>query len=313
MCVSIPSDNPILLARDFGPDTVSLAVGEGEIVVLPGAYDEAFLRALSGADPNWRGGLWLKGEALHRLRPAARLRFATANCSVAPRTGRLLPELNVVENTALPLLLAGLGRPEAGRRARRWLDRLDVSACADWRIGELTRAEMRRVALARALVLDPAILFVEDLSEGMSAPERFHLLRILRAACGTHTLTMVVTSDDADVARWADRRVQLRTSSLAAEQATTIVPAFPEIAADGQVEPAAVGIAVAAATPTTVSTTSSTAVSTAAAPAEPAEPATPEPVLLLSRPGCGLPHRISRHARGEHRHTAVGSGAERGR
>lgn len=261
MLVSIPSDNPILLARDFGPAHVDLAVGEGEIVALSGACDEAFLRALSGADPAWPGGLWLKGEPLHALRPAARLRFAHTHCAVAPRVGKLLPELTVAENTALPLLLTGLGRQEARRRALRWLERLDAVACAEWRIAELTPAEMRRVALARALVLDPAVLLAEDPTEGLSASERFHLLRILRAACGTHGLTILVASDDEDVVRWADRRIPVKTA---------VEAVFEETAA----------------------------------------PIT-EPATLINHQARGLSHRIGRHARGEHRFSPVGSGAER--
>lgn len=266
--MSIPSDNPILLARDFGPGAISLAVGEGEIVALSGACDEAFLRALSGADPAWPGGLWLKGEPLHTLRPSARLRFAHAQCAVAPRVGKLLPELTVAENTALPLLLTGLGRQEARRRALRWLERLDAAACAEWRIGELTPAEMRRVALARALVLDPAILLAEDPTEGLSGSERFHLLRILRAACGTHGLTMVVTSDDEDVIRWADRQITVKAPAgeTAAETPFDQTPA----------------------------------------------PIT-DPAAMINHAGRGMPHRIGRYARGEHRFTTVGSGAERGR
>jgi len=271
--VSIPSDNPILLARDFGPDAVCLAVGEGEIVALSGACDEAFLRALSGADPAWPGGLWLKGEPLHTLRPAARLRFAHAQCAVAPRVGKLLPELTVLENTALPLLLTGLGRQEARRRALRWLERLDAVECAEWRIAELTPAEMRRVALARALVMDPAVLLAEDPTAGLSAAERFHLLRILRAACGTHGLTIVVASDEDDVIAWADRRITVKVAVEAVSEAEVAAEPAPE----------------AVAAPIT------------------------EPAVMMGHQGRGIPHRIGRHARGEHRFSAVGSGAERGR
>ncbi len=274
MLVSIPSDNPILMARDFGPDAVCLAVGEGEIVALGGSCDEAFLRALSGADPAWPGGLWLKGEPLHTLRPAARLRFAHAQCALAPRVGKLLPELTVLENTALPLILTGLGRQEARRRAVRWLERLDAVGCADWRVAELTPAETRRVALARALVLDPAVLLAEDPTEGLSPAERFHLLRILRAACGTHGLTIVVASDDADVIGWADRRIEVKVAATAAAPAAEAAP-----------EPADVP---------------------AAAPIT-------DPAAMINHPARSIPHRIGRHARGEHRFSPVGSGAERGR
>jgi putative ABC transport system ATP-binding protein len=314
--VSIPSDNPILLARDFGPDEVCLAVGEGEIVALSAACDEGFLRALSGADPAWAGGLWLKGEPLHILRPAARLRFAHAHCAVVPRVGRLLPELTVAENTALPLLLTGLGRQEARRRALRWLERLDVIACADLRVSDLTAAEMRLVALARALVLDPAIVLAEDPTEGLSGAERFHLLRILRAACGTHRLTIIVASDDAAVVGWADRRIAVKVASAEAEAEAPVGEPVAEPVRDAVAEPAADPIE----EPVSAAVAASIAEPVAEPRIEPsiepvAEPdpePVAEPISLFGHVARGIPHRIGRHARGD-RFTPVGSGSERGR
>jgi putative ABC transport system ATP-binding protein len=207
--VSIPSDDPILLARELGPDALCLAVGEGETVALTGGLAEDHLRCLAGADLGARGGLWIQGEALHTLKPAARLRFSHEHCAVAPRVGRLLPELTAVENTALPLLLTGLGRLEARRRALRWLERLDISEVAERRVPALTVGQARRVAIARALVSDPMILLVEEPLSGLAEGDRFQLLRILRAAQGTHSLTIMIATEDADVLAWVDRQIAL--------------------------------------------------------------------------------------------------------
>lgn len=221
--MSIPSDDPILLARELGPDALSLAVGEGETVALTGGLAEDHLRCLAGADLGARGGLWIQGEALHTLKPTARLRFSHEHCAVAPRIGRLLPELTAVENTALPLLLTGLGRLEARRRALRWLERLDVAEAADRRIPALDPGQVRRVAIARALVSDPAVLFVEDPLAGLEPADRFQLLRILRAAQGTHSLTIVIAAEDEDTLAWVDRRIEVpvpsRETRLAQENA----------------------------------------------------------------------------------------------
>lgn len=219
--MSIPSDDPILLARELGPDALSLAVGEGETVALTGGLAEDHLRCLAGADLGARGGLWIQGEALHTLRPAARLRFSHEHCAVAPRIGRLLPELTAVENTALPLLLTGLGRLEARRRALRWLERLDVAEAADRRIPALSPGQARRVSLARALVSDPRILLVEEPLAGLETADRFNILRILRAAQGTHSLTLVIATEDDDTLAWVDRRIALAVRRPETEGADT--------------------------------------------------------------------------------------------
>ena len=215
--MSIPSDNPILLARDLGSGegapAFSLAVGDGEIIALTGTPHDVqasgpLLRRLAGAEAA-DGGLWLKGEPLHLLRPAARLRFSHVHCTVLEQPPKLLPELSVAENATMPLLLTGLGRQEARRRALRWLERLDVLACADWRVPALSPSELRRVAIARALVTEPAVLLAEEPMAGMTAAERLHVMRILRAAAGTHQLTIIIATAYEDVAEWADRRVAL--------------------------------------------------------------------------------------------------------
>jgi putative ABC transport system ATP-binding protein len=215
--VSIPSDNPILLARDLGPGegapAFSIAVGDGEIVALTGTASDVeasgpLLRRLAGADPA-EGGLWLKGEPLHTFRPAARLRFSSTHCAVLPQAVKLLPEISVAENATMPLLLTGLGRQEARRRALCWLERLDVVTCADSRIRELSPGQLRRVAIARALVTEPTILLAEEPLAGLGRADRLHLMRIIRVAAGVHQLTVIVSTSEDDVAQWADRQVAL--------------------------------------------------------------------------------------------------------
>jgi ABC-type phosphate/phosphonate transport system ATPase subunit len=94
--------------------------------------------------------------------------------------------------------------------------------CADRRVHELSPGELRRVAIARALVAEPAVLLAEEPMAGLGTAERFHLMRILRAASGMHRLTMVVATAEEDVARWADRRVALPKAVVAEASAAHV-------------------------------------------------------------------------------------------
>jgi putative ABC transport system ATP-binding protein len=216
--VSIPSDNPILLARGLRPyetdPSVSLAVGDGEVVALTretptgdGADATPLLRCLAGAEAPSGGELWLKGVAVHTLRPAPRLRFSHTQCAVLPRVSRLLPELDLAENTALPLLLAGVGRVEARRHATQWLGRLAIEEFAAHRPTGLEPSVLRRAAIARSLVGDPTILLADEPVFELASADGFNLLRILRAVSGTYGLTVIAATTDPVVAEWADRRI----------------------------------------------------------------------------------------------------------
>jgi putative ABC transport system ATP-binding protein len=76
--------------------------------------------------------------------------------------GQLVPELTADENVARPLLLGGVRRAEALARAREWFERLGLDGLERRRSGELSGGQAQRVALARGLVADPAVLFADE-------------------------------------------------------------------------------------------------------------------------------------------------------
>ena len=76
--------------------------------------------------------------------------------------GQLVPELTCLENVALPLRLGRTGRKDAERQATRWLERLEVAEVADKRPGEVSGGQGQRVAVARALVTSPSVVFADE-------------------------------------------------------------------------------------------------------------------------------------------------------
>src|SRR5207244_1792961 len=84
------------------------------------------------------------------------------HCGFVFQTGQLVPELTAEENVALPLLLGGVRRDKALRRARPWLERLGLDGLGARRSGELSGGQAQRVALARGLVGRPDVLFADE-------------------------------------------------------------------------------------------------------------------------------------------------------
>ncbi|MFF8729756.1 ABC transporter ATP-binding protein [Streptomyces sp. NPDC015171] len=216
-----PPDNDVLWARSLhfrhrdgspGLTGVSLGVREGEILAVTGPRGSGkttLLRCLSGLVPVRGGEVWFNSSPVHTLGPMARERLRRDRFGWIDPEPFLVPELNVWENAALPLMLRGTGRRRAKAAALEWLERLDVGDKARSRPRELLHAERQRVAIARALAPGPSVLFADEPTAPLHRADRTHVLRTLVSAARSHGITVVLATHDPDTAALADRTVSL--------------------------------------------------------------------------------------------------------
>ena len=122
----------------------------------------------------------------------------------------LLPELNVLENTVLPALMAGTSRREAEKKARQWLDRLGLSGRLKHRAPELSGGEQQRAAIARALINDPDLLLTDEPTGNLdlhTGEEILALFRDLRDNDPDRAIIMI--THNPEIARSADSAYEL--------------------------------------------------------------------------------------------------------
>ena len=216
-----PPDNDVLWARSLhfrhqdgspGLAGVSLGVRVGEILAVAGPRGSGkttLLHCLSGLLPVREGEVWFNSSPVHTMGPAARERLRRDHFGWVEPAPALVPELNVWENTALPLMLRGIGRRRAKVAALEWLERLDAGEHARRHPRELQQAERQRVAIARALAPGPTVLFADEPTAPLHRGDRAHVLRTLTTAARSHGITVVLATHDADTAALADRTVSL--------------------------------------------------------------------------------------------------------
>ncbi|KMS86725.1 MULTISPECIES: ABC transporter ATP-binding protein [Streptomyces] len=216
-----PPDNDVLWARSLhfshrdgspGLAGISLGVRQGEILAVSGPRGSGkttLLRCLSGLEPVRCGEVWFNSSPVHTLGPMARERLRRDRFGWIDPEPFLVPELNVWENAALPLMLRGAGRRRAKVSALEWLERLDVGEKARSRPRDLQHAERQRVAIARALAAGPTVLFADEPTAPLHRADRAHVLRTLTAAARSHGITVVLATHDAETAALADRTVAL--------------------------------------------------------------------------------------------------------
>ena len=216
-----PPDNDVLWARALhfthhdgspGLGGVSLGVREGEILAVTGprgSGKSTLLRCLSGQVPAQRGEVWFNSVPVHTMGPVGRERLRRDRFGWIDPEPVLVPELNVWENAALPLMLRGTSRRRAKTAALEWLERLDIGDGSRKRPRELTQAQRQRVCIARALAPAPTVLFADEPTAPLHRADRAHVLRTLTTAARSHGITVVLATHDTETAALADRTVSL--------------------------------------------------------------------------------------------------------
>jgi len=128
--------------------------------------------------------------------------------------GQLVPELTVADNIALPLLLNRVGRKSAYAKASTWLPRLGLNDLGGRRTGELSGGEAQRVAVARALVSQPKILFADEPTGSLDTLTGELVMNLLVGLAREEGTTVVLVTHDARVAAYADREVMVRDGKV---------------------------------------------------------------------------------------------------
>lgn len=124
--------------------------------------------------------------------------------------GQLVAELTAAENVALPLLLSGARRREALAVARTGLDRVGVADLADVHPSQMSGGQAQRVAMARALVTRPDVLFADEPTGALDSLAGEQVLTELTRAARQGGTSVLLVTHEARVAAYADRELSLR-------------------------------------------------------------------------------------------------------
>lgn len=196
---------------------VGIQVTRGEILAVTGpsgSGKSTLLLCLSGILRPDSGEVFFRGQRIDTASEAARSVLRRREFGVLFQFGQLIPELTAEENVALPLLLDGARRRVAARVSRAWLDRFDVADLAGQRPTEMSGGQAQRVAVARAMVTEPAVLFADEPTGALDTLAGENVLnQLTRVAAETNTTVLLVTHD-ARVAACATREVVVRDGRI---------------------------------------------------------------------------------------------------
>ncbi len=201
-------------------DGLSLDIAGGEIVAVlgpSGSGKSTLLLCLSGILLPDSGDVRYRGRSLVEVSDAVRTRYRRDEFGFVFQFGQLVPELTAADNVSLPLRLAGLRRRDAVARARTWLEMLGVDDVANKRAGEMSGGQSQRVAVARALVTGPRVVFADEPTGSLDSMNGELVMELLVSAARRQGTSVVLVTHEAHVAAYADREVVVRDGRLAHE------------------------------------------------------------------------------------------------
>ena len=203
--------------RIHGLDDVSLTVAPGEVVAVmgpSGSGKSTLLHILAGLDEPDEGRALVAGVDWRSLRGSKRARFRRRNCGFITQSLALLEPATAAENVEVPLLL---DRVPAAERRRRTEEVLASVGLADSRAklpDQLSGGQQQRIAIARALVTDPAVLFADEPTGSLDSVTAAGVTELLVAAAGERRTAVVLVTHDPVIAGYATRLVRMHSGRL---------------------------------------------------------------------------------------------------
>ncbi len=196
---------------------VDLQVGAGEIVSIvgkSGAGKSTLLHILGTLDRPDGGQLFIKDTDVFQLNSKRLAAFRNQEIGFVFQFHHLLPEFNAVENVSIPALIAGKKEAAVRTRALELLDYLGLNERSQHKPGELSGGEQQRVAVARALMNEPAIVFADEPSGNLDSASSAALHELLFQLRTDFNQSFIIVTHNEELAAMSDRRLEMKDGRL---------------------------------------------------------------------------------------------------
>jgi lipoprotein-releasing system ATP-binding protein len=191
---------------------IDLSVARGEslgVVGVSGAGKTTFLQIIGTLDRATSGTVFYDGRELTVMTEDQLAAFRNRTIGFVFQFHHLLSEFTARENVMLPCLIAGMDRSDAGMRADALLSELGLSERITHRIGELSGGEQQRVAICRALAMDPAVLLADEPTGNLDRETAGGVMELLLDLNRTRGLTLVMVTHNEEMAGRLHRVIRI--------------------------------------------------------------------------------------------------------
>ena len=191
---------------------IDLVINKGEIVSIvgpSGAGKTTLLQIMGTLDKADTGKVYIEGTDVGELKEKQFSAFRNQHVGFVFQFHQLLPEFTALENVMMPALIAGTSKAEAKEKAEKMLVLMGLKDREDHKPSELSGGEKQRVAVARALVNEPAVVFADEPSGSLDSRNKEELHQLffdLRDKLGQ---TFIIVTHDEELAKLTDRTIHM--------------------------------------------------------------------------------------------------------
>ncbi|MBA4375877.1 MAG: lipoprotein-releasing system ATP-binding protein LolD [Anaerolinea sp.] len=198
-------------------DSVNLTIEQGQFVAVmgpSGCGKSTLLHLIGGLDHPTTGTVTVEGNDISKMSDTTLTELRRRKMGFIFQFYNLIPVLDAVENTALPLILDGV-KPETARiKAKEWLTRNKLEDRGSHRPDELSGGQQQRVAISRAMVADPVIVLADEPTGNLDSRSGDEIASVLRKIVSDWGRTVLMVTHDPRIAAYADRIIFLKDGRI---------------------------------------------------------------------------------------------------
>ena len=199
------NDVPALNGLDFD-------IYQGEFIAIvgtSGSGKSTCLNMLAGLEKPSSGKILIAGEEIDKMNEAELVRFRRNHVGFIFQSYNLIPFMNAVENVAMPLMFRGVGKEERNEAAMHYLELMNIAKEAEHTPNQMSGGQQQRVGIARALVIDPEIIFADEPTGNLDSHTTEEVLSLLRKIVEEQNKTLIMVTHDPHIASWSDRQLRI--------------------------------------------------------------------------------------------------------
>ncbi|MCK9226686.1 MAG: ABC transporter ATP-binding protein [Syntrophorhabdaceae bacterium] len=196
---------------------VDLTVDKGSFVTImgpSGAGKSTFLHIIGTLDRPTEGTVLFEGQDIMKFGEDEQSRFRNERIGFIFQFYHLLQDFNVIENIMMPLLIRRVKPDEARRKARGFLETVELTHRASHKPGELSGGEQQRVAIARALINEPSVILADEPTGNLDRRTGREVLNQILAIQKKLSATMILVTHDPEIGALGDRELTMVDGEL---------------------------------------------------------------------------------------------------